>query len=269
MVTISIVNTSNCRLLRACLASVRATALGLNPRVVVVDNASTDGSAAMVRSEFPEVALIAVEERAGYSANHNRVLKQVEDPYALVLNEDTELLAGALAALIRFLEEHPRCGAVGPLALNTDGSRQPSCNRFPQPLAEAARVLLPARWAIRLDPALPAAAHADTCFPDWIGGMCMLLRRAALAEVGALDDRYYLFFEEVDLCRRLRAAGWDVGFTPEARIRHHGGASYTGDANGKAAGWLRESRRRYFRTYHGALAAAALGAAERLARAIR
>ena len=261
---VSIVNTDNRERLRACLSSVLGAAGGIGLCVVVVDNASRDGSAAMVRSEFPEVVLIERESRAGYSANHNQALRLPPEPYALLLNEDTELLPGALAALLSFAEGNPRCGVVGPLVLNPNGSLQPSCNRFPHPAAEALRALLPAGWARRLDPALSAPAHACAGFPDWVGGVCLLLRRQALEQVGGLDEGFFLFYEEVDLCRRLRAAGWEVGFAPEARIMHHGGRTYAGDPWAWAAGCLRQSRRRYFRKHHGALAAALVGWADAL-----
>src|SRR6266851_9998007 len=130
--TVSLVNTNNRELLEACLESLFAQAgCGLDTEIYVVDNVSTDGSAQMVAERFPSVKLICNSKREGFGANHNKVLRIGTGRYFLVLNEDTVILEGALDRLVRFADEHPEAGVVGPRVLNPDGSLQDSCGHFP------------------------------------------------------------------------------------------------------------------------------------------
>lgn len=254
-------------LLRACLASVRASTLPT--RVVVVDNASADGSADMVRAEFPEVTLVASPENLGFTRGNNEGLRALgvlggssaaEDhswPPVLLLNPDAELLPGALEALVAYLADHPQVGAVGPLLLNTDGSVQSSRRRFPTVLTALAEST-PFEWhwpgnpwarRYRMDDVPPDAAGPV----DWVTGAALLVRAEVLADLGGFDEGFFMYSEEVDLCRRMRSAGWQVHFLPEAQVIHHEGQS-SGQVAPQRHRYFQRSRVRYVRKHHGRLA---------------
>lgn len=267
---IVIVSYNTCSLLRDCLASLAGCALPL--RAVVVDNASRDGSAAMVRAEFPAVGLLALDTNLGFAAGTNIGIRQLlsaersalssEDvshstlDYLLLLNPDTVVQSGAIEALVAFLEAHPRVGAVGPRLLNRDGSIQTAAFRFPT-LAMTALDLfppgevLPGRlynsWWHGRYPHEPAA---DAPFPiDHPLGACILTRRVVLEQVGLLDEQFFMYAEEVDWCYRVRAAGWSIWQEPRARVAHVGGAS-TSQFRSRMLIALYQSRLRFFRKHY-------------------
>lgn len=197
----------------------------LTIEVFVVDNASTDGSQDMLKSDFPWVKLIANSENVGFARANNQAIKQSQGQYVLLLNSDTELHAGALQELVAFIEKNPDTGAVGGYLLNSDGSLQPSCSPMLTPGREMWRLLF-------LDQIWPRATYPmaqwDEEMPrqvEVIKGACLLLRRQALDAVGFLDEDYFFYTEEVDLCYRLAQANWQLWYVPTAKITHFGGAS--------------------------------------------
>lgn len=213
-------------LLRRCLASVMAAGAS---RIVVVDNGSTDGSPELVEAEYPTVTLIRDPSNPGFGAAANRALERCTEPYALVLNADTELAGGALASLAAHLDARPRCGLAGPRIVGPDGRLQPSAFHYPTPihvlLSETPlgpvlrRLPLLGRWYLR------AWSHDRTRRVPWVRGAALALRMAAMEEVGGFDPGYRMYFEETDLCLRLARAGWDVELAPVAEVVHVGGAS--------------------------------------------
>jgi GT2 family glycosyltransferase len=214
-------------LLRECLESVRAEGPA---EIAVVDNASTDGTAEMVRREFPEVALAVNAENRGNGPACNQAVALCRAPYVLVLNADTRLEPGALRGLARYLDEHPRAGVAGPRLVNPDGSLQASCFPFLGTL----RMSVEKSAAGRLLARVPAArarwllSHGPHDRPrqvPWLLGAALAVRRAAFDAVGGFDPAFFMYTEEVDLCWRLRAAGWEVHFAPVATVVHAGGAS--------------------------------------------
>jgi GT2 family glycosyltransferase len=223
---VAIVNWNTRDLLRACLQS---AAVEAPAEMVVVDNGSSDGSAEMVEREFPGVMLEVDRANPGYGAASNRALRRCRAEYVLLLNSDTILRPGALAALTDFLDRHPRVGIVGPRLLNPDGTLQRSCFPFPsafvpvlkrQPFAAMAG-LVP--W---LREAYPAEfSHDEDRRTPWVVGAALGIRRSAFDAVGGFDESFVMYFEEVDLCYRLREAGWETHFSPRAEIVHLGGAS--------------------------------------------
>ncbi len=230
-VAVIIVSYNTVALLRDCLASLGGCRLPL--RVVVVDNASRDGSAAMVGAEFPSVELIEAGYNAGFAGGTNLGLAALgaTPDYLLVLNPDTVVHPGAIEALLAFLEAHPRVGLVGPRLCNPDGSFQPAAFRFPT-LAMTALDLFPPGEV------LPGRLYGSwwhgrypqdggpTPFPiDHPLGACMLVRREVLDTVGSLDERYFMYSEEVAWCWRIRRAGWAIWQVPAATVTHVGGAS--------------------------------------------
>ncbi len=193
--------------------------------VFVIDNASTDGSAAMVRERFPWVQLIENAENAGFARANNQGIETARGRYVLLLNPDTEVHAGALEALVVFMEGHPAAGACGARLLNGDGSLQPGCHPMLTPGREFWRLLFLERLWPRAtypieswDPATPRRVEA-------IKGACLLLRRKALDQVGMLDVSYFMYTEEVDLCCRLAQKGWELWYVPAAVVTHYGEAS--------------------------------------------
>ena len=226
--SIIIVNWNTSDLLARCLSSLEQEAFGdVAPQceVFVVDNASTDGSRQRVRDEFLWVSLIENEKNLGFAQANNLALAQAQGEFVLLLNSDTRLLPGALQALLAFMAAHPPAGACGARLLNADGSLQPSCQPMLTPEREFWRLSF-------LDMLLPRATYRMTSWPvdqprqvEIIKGACLLLRQAALDEIGQLDEAYFMYTEEVDLCYRLAQAGWELWWVPQAQVIHYGGAS--------------------------------------------
>jgi len=209
-----------------CLSSLRAHAPAAC-EIVVVDNASDDGSAAAVRAGFPGVRVLEAGQNLGFSRANNLALRQATTPYALILNSDAEVLGGSVEALLRVIDARPDVGIVGPKTRDTDGTLQVSFGPALGLLREWTQRRLVRAVAKRDAHALERLAEL-TCRehePDWVSGSCMLARVEALRKVGYFDERFFLYEEDVDLCVRVRAVGWRVLFTPEAEITHHQGRS--------------------------------------------
>ena len=205
--------------------STRTDNCQLTTETFVIDHASTDGSTAMVRERFPWVHLIENRENVGFARANNQGIALATGRCVLLLNPDTEVHPGALAALVAFMDAHPRAGACGARLLNSDGSLQPACHPMLTPGREFWRLLF-------LDRLWPRATYRmarwDAVTPrriEVIKGACLLLRREALAQVGPLDDSYFMYTEEVDLCYRLAQAGWTLWYVPAAVVTHHGEGS--------------------------------------------
>lgn len=193
--------------------------------IIIVDNASTDGSAAMLRERFPQVQVLENRENVGFARANNQAICHSRGRYLLLLNSDTVVHSGALETLVAFMDAHPRAGACGPRLLNGDGSLQAACHPMLTPERELWRLSF-------LDAISPRSCysmtHWDANTPrrvEVIKGASLLLRRAAIDQVGLLDDRYFMYTEEVDLCYRLAAAGWGLWYVPQAVVTHYGGAS--------------------------------------------
>jgi hypothetical protein len=217
-----IVNHETREHLRACLETVWAEGPG---EVVVVDNASTDGSAGMVRAGFPEARLVENGDNPGYGAAVNQGIAACRSPFILLLNSDTRVRPGALEALGRELEGHSRAAVAGPLLLNPDGTRQPSCFPFLTPfdvLAMNTYLNRIVRYSRRFRPVYSSIPAGEV---PWVKGAAMAIRREAFEAVGGFDESYFLYAEEMDFCWRLRRSGWEIRFTPEAAVVHEEGAS--------------------------------------------
>lgn len=223
--SIVIVNWNTRQPLAGCLQFVQETAGDLALEIFVVDNASADGSAAMVRERFPWVQLIANHENVGFSAANNQAIRQSQSRYVLLLNSDTEVHPGALGTMVRFMNEYPQAGGCGPLLLNADGSLQVSCHPMLTPWREFWRLLFLDRIWRRATYGMSRWNRDTPREVEVIKGACLMLRREALDQVGLLDTRYFMYTEEVDLCHRLGRAGWRLYWTPEARVVHYGGSS--------------------------------------------
>jgi len=260
--------------LLACLRSLEAQRERLL-EVFVVDNASADGSAAAARQAFPAARVLENPANLGFARANNLALREAKGRYVLVLNSDAELGEGALAALARYLDEHPGVGVVGPRTRDPDGGVQVSFGPPLTPLNEwrQGRLVRGVKrglgWARREAERLASAEHE----PGWVSGSCLLARKDALAAVGYFDEAFFLYEEDADLCLRLRQAGWRVAFTPAAEVVHRLGSSM---ARAKALSRIEYQRSHlvYYRKHNGALSTGMLrvflaaSAALRLARAL-
>jgi N-acetylglucosaminyl-diphospho-decaprenol L-rhamnosyltransferase len=208
-----------------CLESVRGVP------TVVVDNGSSDGSPDVVRELFPEVEVVEQENR-GLAAGWNAGLERTSGRYVLILNADAWLVDDALAELVAFANEHPEAAVVGPRLTNPDGSLQRSVRGFPTVWRLATEYFFLRKLAprSRLLNAFYGAGfeHDEVREADFLMGACLLVRRDAIAEIGTLDESFFLFSEETDWCYRFAQAGWKVLFFPGAECVHVGGASHGG-----------------------------------------
>ncbi|PYQ20538.1 MAG: glycosyltransferase family 2 protein [Acidobacteria bacterium] len=241
-----------------CLDSLRRHA-GLPCQVIVVDNASADGSAEAVASAFPEVRLIGNAENAGFSRANNQGLREAKAAYVLFLNSDAELTAGALPALAATLDARPRLGAVGPRLQSADGTVEVSFGPPLTPIAEWRQRRL-VRGVKRRRTTAMRRIEAEAAVerePAWLSAACLLARREALDAVGGFDEGFFLYEEDVDLCIRLRQAGWGVLFTPSARVIHHLGRSMQSDRP-RARLEYQRSHLRYYGKHNGPALTAAL-----------
>ncbi len=257
--TVVVVNWNVRDLLRRCLHSVLAHAIRLE--IIVVDNASSDGSAAMVRAEFPSVRLIANEENRGFTAATNQGLALAQGRYLLLLNPDTEVVGDALATMVHYMDAHPEVGALGPQLRYPDGSRQPSRRRFPTFATALVESTVIQEWW-RDNRFLRRYYMADTPDDaiqavDWVVGACLLVRREVYDQVGGLDEGFFMYSEELDWCRRIKEAGWQVVYLPTATIIHHEGRSSEQVVPARHI-HFQSSKVRYFRKHHGALQAGLL-----------
>lgn len=223
---VAVVNWNTRELLRQCLRSVLA---GPATEVVVVDNGSSDGSAEMVRREFPGVRLEVEPSNPGYGAGCNTGVRATAADFVLVLNSDTIVPPDALPALSAVLDAEPRAAIVGPRLLNPDGTPQRSVYPFPGPVA---RLLLHQPFATLVETLPPLRRRyvgrwwgGRTRVVPWVLGAAFAIRRTAFEEVGGFDESYEMYFEEVDLCYRLGRRGWRTLFAPVTTIVHLGGAS--------------------------------------------
>jgi GT2 family glycosyltransferase len=251
-VSIVVLSWNTRELLDACLSSLRAVAAELPFEVIVVDNDSADGSADMVAQRHPEVRLVRNATNEGYAIGNNTGAAGARGDLLLLLNSDTEVRPGALATLVRFLDGHPAHGACAPRLDNPDGTPQTSCKAFPTLLTCVFFDTVFERWFPdnRVIPRYFMADfdHEHSRDVDQPPGAAFLVRRALWEELGGFDPELWLFFNDVDLCRRLRAAGHSIAYVAEARILHHEGRS-TRQFPSMGALWHRNRLAYYRKTF--------------------
>ncbi|MBV9469942.1 MAG: glycosyltransferase [Abitibacteriaceae bacterium] len=231
LVSILIVNWNTRDYLRACLLSLEATCAAIKHEVIVVDNASHDGSAAMVRDEFPAVQLIANADNAGYAAGNDQAYAVAQGEWIWLLNPDTEVLDDALDSMLNFLQADAKRGAVASALIDAKtGKPQRSCRTFPTPAALWSEATGLARFYSRSRRfgfyRMGWWRYHDTRPVDQPMASSLLLRREAIEDAGGLfDEQFPIFFNDVDLCWRLWARGWQIWYLHQAQVLHHGGAS--------------------------------------------
>lgn len=256
--SVAVVSWNTRDVLDQCLKSVFDTLGKLEAEVIVVDNASTDESVDMVRSQYPLVRLIENPDNVGFPRANNQAFKISQGRRFLLLNPDTICLPNALPMLVDFLDKRPKVGVVGPLALNPDRTLQYSWARFPTLLHESIGKL-----DRRIEPSgiLPVTADEVRAVgpfrTDWVGGCCLMIRREAVEQIGLMDEGFFMYSEETDWCYRLKT-GWETWVEPGAEIVHIGGQS-SNQASSTTADHLIASKVRYFRKHHGWASATTLG----------
>jgi N-acetylglucosaminyl-diphospho-decaprenol L-rhamnosyltransferase len=221
--------------------------------VIVVDSASSDGSADMIRARFPWARLVAQTENVGFTRGNNIALDMAQGRYLMLLNPDTVVHGDALNRLVIYLDAHPEVGIAGPRVLNDDGTTQSTRRRFPTPLTAIFESTWLQGYAPRrvLDHFYVTDQPDDGTFEvDWVQGCALVARRAVYEQIGPLDPGYIMFSEELDWCRRAKDAGWRVVYVGEAQITHYGGKS-TEQVQANKHIYFQQSKLRYFRKFHG------------------
>jgi N-acetylglucosaminyl-diphospho-decaprenol L-rhamnosyltransferase len=248
--SVVIVNWNTRELLAQCLDSLYASLILKDYEVIVVDNASIDGSSPMVHERFPQVQLIENVENVGFARANNQAIRVSAGRYVLLLNSDTIVKPRAIDALVDFMNTHPHAGACGSRLLNPDGSLQFSCSPAPTLGSEFKRLFhLP---GVRPDGYYPMDSW-DQSLPrrvDVILGACLFLRRKTLDQVGMMDEEYFIYSEEVDLCYRIAIAGWELYWVPQGEVIHLGGQS-TRQVSEAMFLRLYQAKLIYFRKRHG------------------
>lgn len=223
--SIAIVNWNTGELLAQCLSSIFEHPPSADSEVFVVDNHSSDESILLARQRFPRVNYLLNGTNLGFPAANNQAIRQSRGEYVLLLNPDTIVRKGALDVMVAFLDQHADAGAAGARLLNPDGSLQPSCSPAPTLYREFLRMF-------HLGGVRPDGYHAmeswDINKPhqiDVLLGACIMVRKEVLDTIGLMDEAYYMYSEEVDLCERIRRAGWSIFWVPQAQVVHYGGQS--------------------------------------------
>ena len=249
-VSYCVVNTDGRELLLRCLDAIAAeqATLAIATEVLVLDNASRDGSAVAASQHPATDEVIAHNQRRGKGENDSELLQRARGRLCLLLNEDSELLPGATQALLEALDANPRAGAAGARLLRPDGHQQPSAWRFPTPFtALVGALFLHRRYTVQ--------SRGDTVREvDWAQSAALLVRRDAAEQIGWFDPAFFVYSDEVDLCKRLRAAGWRTLYVPAAAAIHHEQLS-TGAVPERRIVELSRNRDRYMRKHHTAPAA--------------
>ncbi len=219
--SIIIISWNTRELLAECLESVYATMPDRTFEILVVDNASRDGSAQMVRERFPQVRLIENRENVGFARANNQALRESHGEYLLLLNSDTVVRPGAFETMLQFMNRYSSVGACGPRLVSPDGSVQVSCGQLPT----FSRLLSDLTGLSSIN------GHDEVLVGDkprrvgWVQGACLLIRREAIGDVGLLDEDYFMYSEEMDWCYRASVVGWGLCYVPAARVIHYGGQS--------------------------------------------
>lgn len=261
--SIVVVSWNGRELLLGCLASIerevreRRGAGRIETETLVVDQASTDGSAAAVRAAHPWAEVIELPANVGFAAGNNVGLRRAKGRYAVLLNNDTVVLPDGLERLVRYLDDHPDVGVVGPQLLNPDGSKQNSIHSTPNFVSEIVpRGLLesiaPWRYPSK------RFEHPGPISVEAVLGACLMVRREVLEDVGPMPEEYFFFLEETDWCLRIRRAGWKVVHVPGARIVHVHGATTKKRVPAETRIEYHRSLYRFFRTHRGERAFRAL-----------
>jgi hypothetical protein len=262
VISVVIVSFNTKNLLRDCLLSLFKESEGIPKEVICADNASRDGSADMVAAEFPEVRLIRSKANLGFAGANNLAFEQASGKYIVLLNSDAFLQPGALQRAIEHMEAEPNIGIGGAKLVGSDGSWQPSARLFPSVLNDfltlsGLSAKFPRSRAFgRVDRTW--ADDDEACDVDWVPGAFSILRRDVLEKVGYFDENFFLYYEEVDLCKRFKNLGYRVRYWPDVVVVHLGGESSKtlksmtfSESGSQLTLWRMRSAFLYYRKHHG------------------
>jgi hypothetical protein len=229
MITVVIVSYNTRDILRNCLLALFGNSAGIEMEVIVVDNDSHDGTPDMVRTDFPSVRLIANSVNAGFAAANNQAYAIASGRYIVLLNPDAYLRPSSISNGVAFMDRNPRCGLCGGKIVSQEGRLEPSARRFPSAISKLLTIS-GVSWRFSGSPLLNrhefgGFEHDRPMDVDWVPGTFTIVRRELLDDIGFFDERFYLYYEETDLCLRAKKAGWKVFFIPDAEVMHIGGAS--------------------------------------------
>jgi N-acetylglucosaminyl-diphospho-decaprenol L-rhamnosyltransferase len=269
--TVVVVNYNTAHLLDRMFSALEAGRATLNLQVIVVDNASRDGSLEVLRDRYPGVELIENTNNVGFARANNQAVPLMRGRYVLLLNTDAFVSPDTLPKTVSFMDEHPRCGVLGVKLVGADGSLQPSCRYFPTPC----NTFLASTGLKRFFPGVRLVDdgswdHASERVCDWVPGCFYLVRREVIDRIGLFDPRYFLYFEEVDHCQAVHKAGWCVMCYPFTNVVHIGGESANSEGSlthaGRQISALQiESELLYFRKHYGLSGVLAAGVLSSLA----
>jgi len=250
-------------LLRDCIRTAKEMAAPLAHEILVVDNASSDGSAEVVAGEFPEVCLFRSARNVGFAAANNIALREVRGEYVLLLNSDAFPQAGSILHVWDRMQADASIGIAGGRLIGKDGNWQPSARMFPTVLRDLLILSgLSSKFARSRFFGQPDRTWSDlgeAAEVDWVPGAFLVIRRSVLDKIGGFDEGFYFYYEEVDLCRRVKAAGFSVWYIPRAIVVHFGGESAGAVKNQHFSSlgrqltlWRMRSELLYYRKHHGA-----------------
>jgi len=222
--SIVILNYKSKNMVKECLRGIKSVGVDLKYEIIVVDNGSGDGVGKMLQENFPEVKFIASPKNIGFAAGNNLGIRTARGRYVMIMNPDIAVFQGSVETLVKYMDEHQNVGIAGPKLLNPDRTVQHSVYSFPRKMtpvyrrtslgniragkAEIGRYLM-SDWD-----------HADARDVDWLLGACLIVRRETLRVVGLFDERYFLYFEDTDWCRRFWEKGWKVSYVPDSIMVH-------------------------------------------------
>jgi GT2 family glycosyltransferase len=228
-VSIIIVSYNTKEHLKRCLNAVRASAEGIAYEIIVVDNGSSDGSVQSMRTEFPELSLIESGENLGFAKANNLGFAKSVGEYIVLLNSDAFIVGDSLAVSVELMDRHTEVGLAGGRLVGEDGSWQPSARSFPSIWNDFLTLSgLAGRYRHSRFFGRPDMTYADQdkdLLCDWVPGAFTIIRRSVLEELGFFDERFFLYYEEVDLCLRIKKSGWKIAYWPGVKVVHVGGAS--------------------------------------------
>lgn len=224
-ISVIILNYKSRGLLRQCLRGIDASGDAVAKEIIVVDNNSGDGSVEMLEQDFPTVTVIAAPENRGFASGMNLGLRRARGTYVVLLNPDIAIMEKPFDRLVAFMDQHPRVGLAGPKLLNPDGSVQDSCYQFPHvltplyrrtPLGKIPGIRSHLRRYVMAD-----FNHEENRPVDWLLGAFLIARRTAVEQVGHMDERFFLYFEDVDWCRRFWEKSWEVWYVADVECVHY------------------------------------------------
>lgn len=264
--SVIIVSFNTKSLLPRCFESIKSSAGSLSYEVIVVDNASRDGSADFIAAEYPEVILIRSTENLGFAAANNLGFQQAKGRYIVLLNSDAFFVGQAFSRSVELMDQNPKVGLGGAKLQGEDGSWQPSARSFPGLWTELITLLgLNFKWSRSPLFGLVDNTHKDQNAPmycHWVPGAFSIIRKPILEKIHFFDERFFLYYEEVDLCKRIINLGWKIAYWPELQVIHLGGASTSlfneklVTKSGKQMGlWRLQAQYLYHRKHHGWLKA--------------